>query len=203
MDSSWIVARQGRSGRGLGRVFDARSCSGRHDTRWLWNARVSKRCRQSSCRLARSGDRVSSGSMLPPSWFVEYSLLNYLFCLSYQIRGHNRAAGSQLTCSHAMRPLPALGLATEPNRVSQPCQLGMYPRAVERSAGLPTGLVENSISTVPSGDTFARGHRTAESMNPLVGYTQLTSFHTHQHRSNPSRTPALPKNMHTPDFPTR
>lgn len=96
-----------RSGWGARPVLDAHCCSGRHDTRWLWNARVSRWCRQCSCRLARTHEHVSSNSTLPPSWFVKYSLLNYLFVFRIVSSSLARPA-HKLTCSHRVRPLPAL-----------------------------------------------------------------------------------------------
>lgn len=153
-----------------------------------------KWCRQCSCCLARSGRYVSSNSTFPPSWFVEYSLLDYLFVFRIDVI---RAAGSQRTCSHGVLPLPARSLATASAQVSLPHELGVCPRAMERVAESPPGISREQHLDGTKWRHFARRHRTAAPLWSPWWDTQLTSFNTPT-PSKPSRNARYAQdNAHT------
>lgn len=166
---------------------------------------VSKWCRQCSCRPARSvGACLSSNSKFPPSWFVEYSLLDYLFCI-FVSRSLARPAHSLLAHTGCD---PFLLAASPPHLTGSlsSSKVAMPARYVAASDGEgdrigPGKLVENIISTVPpSGDTSLAA--IAQPLGPLVGYTINLCQHTNTIKTHP-KTPAMPKTMHTPYFHTR
>lgn len=111
-----------------------------------------------------------------------------------------RAAGSQPTCSHTVRPLPARGLATASDRVS--LFQGHHASSVcvrERWRGWPNRpreLVENIISTVPpSGDTSLAV--IAQPLDPLVGYTINLCQHTNTIQTHPKNARYAQDNAHS------
>lgn len=148
--------------------------------------------------LARSCAHVSSNPTFPPAWFVEYSLLDYHFCISY--RGHSRGRLTAYLLTRGATPFPARGLATASARVSLPSQAWCVPASDGKGGRIAPGKIsrEQHLDGAKWWH-FARGHRTAVPLTPMVplmGYTINLFQHTNTIQTHPE-TPAMPKIMHT------
>lgn len=141
--------------------------------------------------------RQTARSRPPGLWNILY----WIICFVFSYRVHTLATGSQLTCSHGVRPLSARGLATTADQVS--LFQGCHASSVcvrERWRGWPSRpleLVENSFSTVTHS-------LTAIAQRPLGALRGIHNkpFSTHQHHPNPpEKRPLCPRQCTLVPFP--